>query len=330
MIHNVTMMDPRAYTIGAYMRVTSIAIALYDYLETYPTAWQFYREQWQSRRVSLTGVLFFLLRFISISTLALSNIGFFYSKFTIVTCDRFFLLPPAFKVMQGMISQAILGIRTYNLSRRSRRVSWFLVGVFFIACILQWVTTVYHRTAGLGGQTLGNCRALSLVKHLGAWVFYALAIVYDVIMTAMSIWYLLKYKMTTTNSLVSKVTKMMLYDGLGYLVVLTAVNLLNLILYKTSIDIQNAAASLGYCVSWIMSQRLLIHLYKVSRSGHQMETTDAILSATPNKSIDAFDLTRPDFDVESSPRTFNTANRLALAQARNGQPQPSSESKIKT
>ncbi|KAF8995471.1 hypothetical protein BDQ17DRAFT_1365656 [Cyathus striatus] len=73
----------------------------------------------------------------------------------------------------------------------------------------------------------------------------------------------------------------MLYDGLGYLVMLTAVNILNLVLYRTSRDVQNAGlvnvvfttvtdinhaittlrASLGYCVSWIMSQRLLIHLH---------------------------------------------------------------------
>lgn len=28
--HNATMMDHKAYTIGAYMRVTSVAIALYE------------------------------------------------------------------------------------------------------------------------------------------------------------------------------------------------------------------------------------------------------------------------------------------------------------
>lgn len=53
----------------------------------------------------------------------------------------------------------------------------------------------------------------------------------------------------------------MLYDGLGYFVALTASNILNLILYRASdVNIQSAGVSLSYSVTWIMSQRILIHL----------------------------------------------------------------------
>lgn len=53
----------------------------------------------------------------------------------------------------------------------------------------------------------------------------------------------------------------MMYDGLIFLVVLTAVNILNLILYRQlDLTTQSTGVSLGYAVVWIMSQRILIHL----------------------------------------------------------------------
>ncbi|KAG6866666.1 hypothetical protein C0991_000776 [Blastosporella zonata] len=113
----------------------------------------------------------------------------------------------------------------------------------------------------------------------------------------------------------SKVTRMMLYDGIGYFVALAAVNILNLMLYKKAQDVQTAAsASLGYAVSWIMSQRLLLHLHDVSRkrrnesieeaitvmqhldSAHQI--SHALRSQFERKSGPTFDLTIPDFELD--------------------------------
>ncbi|KAF9564767.1 hypothetical protein CPC08DRAFT_229301 [Agrocybe pediades] len=74
----------------------------------------------------------------------------------------------------------------------------------------------------------------------------------------------------------------MLYDGIGYLVALTGINIFNLILFKRSQDIQTAAASLGYCVSWIMSQRLLIHLYDASRERREESLEGAEVTITKN------------------------------------------------
>ncbi|KAF9476367.1 hypothetical protein BDN70DRAFT_882542 [Pholiota conissans] len=278
--------DENAFDVAAYMRVTSIAIAAYDYLETQPTAWRFYREHWQSRRLTISIVLFSLLRFTSIAVLTISNIGFFYSRFTPESCRQFYLLPPAFKVIQSMVSQAILGVRTFNLSRRSRSVGWFLITIYLAACVLQWVTTLYQRTPRIGDVKV-SCRPFNQAKQLGPYIFYAVAIVYDTLTTSMSVWYLLKYKFKTTNSVMSKLSKMMLYDGLGYLIALTVVNILNLILYKQAQDIQTAGASLGYCASWIMSQRLLIHLYDASRERRDSEDEYDHHAVTISKSISA-------------------------------------------
>ncbi|KAF8995470.1 hypothetical protein BDQ17DRAFT_1250715 [Cyathus striatus] len=195
----------QAYTIAAYLRVASIAVALYDYLETQPTAWRFYRQQWVARRIS--SVIY-----VSIITLTLSNVGFFYYHFSPAVCRKYFLLAPAFKVLQAMVSQVIIGVRAYNLSRRSKVIATFLVFIYTIACVLQWVTTMFQRSRILkyiGDHLLrfvsdarrNSCGAFNERKLLGAWIHYVVAIVYDIVVTAISILYLLKYKPVMNNSM---------------------------------------------------------------------------------------------------------------------------------
>ncbi|KAG6857772.1 hypothetical protein H0H87_004188 [Tephrocybe sp. NHM501043] len=52
------------------------------------------------------------------------------------------------------------------------------------------------------------CRAYNPVIKLGAWIYYAVAVIYDFATTAISAFYLLKYKLTSSSSLMSKVTRM--------------------------------------------------------------------------------------------------------------------------
>jgi len=143
-----------AYTISAYLRIASIAISLYDYLETIPTVWRFYKEQYKSRRISLSFVLFILIRATSISALVISNVGFFYGYFSASSCAKYFLLPPTFKVFQVMVSQAILGVRAWNLGRRSYKITYLLFALYGIACILEWITTLYQRTRNFFPRSL--------------------------------------------------------------------------------------------------------------------------------------------------------------------------------
>jgi len=62
-------------------------------------------------------------------------------------------------------------------------------------------------------------------------------------------------------STTSKLLNILLYDGLGYFVALTVINLVNIILYRgVGGAIQSSGASMEYAVIFIMSQRILIHL----------------------------------------------------------------------
>ncbi|ETW75843.1 hypothetical protein HETIRDRAFT_162619 [Heterobasidion irregulare TC 32-1] len=80
--------------------------------------------------------LFYLIRYISIATLLISNIGFF-SNFTPSTCQKYYMAAPILKVFQIMVSQSILGARygvyPILLRRRSSKICLghiiFLVGI---------------------------------------------------------------------------------------------------------------------------------------------------------------------------------------------------------
>ncbi|KAG2134681.1 hypothetical protein BD769DRAFT_1443115 [Suillus cothurnatus] len=83
--------------------------------------------------------------------------------------------------------------------------------------------------------------------------------VYDVVIVTISTMHLLRYN--PLSSRVERLIRVLIYDGIGYLIVLSAANVLNLILYHTTdIETQSAGASIGYAVTWIMSQRILIHV----------------------------------------------------------------------
>ncbi|KAF7312989.1 hypothetical protein MKEN_00983600 [Mycena kentingensis (nom. inval.)] len=121
-------------TFARYLRTASLAIAAYDYLQTLPFEVRICREAWRNRRMSSSFIFFILIRYTSIFVLTISNVAYFGSTFTRSICGHFFLLPSVFKLLQAMVSQAILGFRAYNLSRKSRPMGLFLLFVF-VLCI---------------------------------------------------------------------------------------------------------------------------------------------------------------------------------------------------
>jgi len=239
------------------LRISAVSVAAYDYLITLPAEWRLYSPNGPLPfSFSLSTVLFILIRYTSIVIITLSNIGFFYYGFSPTACHRYYLISPAWKVIQTMVSQVILGSRTYNISRRSRGIGCFLIVFGIIISGLQWYVNIYGRVSI---QNPDNCTSGNDPHHLIAWIHYVLAMIYDLVTLGLATFYLLRsapgmHKMTG-------LIKMMLYDGLGYFVVLTCANVLNIVLYRASDQsIQSSGASFGYTVVWIMSQKLLLHI----------------------------------------------------------------------
>jgi len=286
---------------ASYLRVASLSIAIFDFVQTLPAVWQLYADQYKTGRFTISCVLMALIQFTSILVMTISNVGWF-AHFTQEACLKFWAVPLAFKVCQVMVSQAIIGIRAFSLSRRSTRIGWLLLIFYVCSCTLQWFTTMYQREVG-GNSKSGSCLAVSSNPAMGAWVYYLIAILYDTVVTVMSLGYLLKYKSSNPSSaVVVRLTRMVVYDGLGYLAMLTASNVINLMLYlwyEQREDVQSAAVSVGYALTWIMSQRLLTHLHGVYTESRSHNVTP--ITPTPIASFPHFTSTGPHTDYLRRP-----------------------------
>jgi hypothetical protein len=231
-------------------------MAAYDYLITLPAEYRFYKS---TNRRSLGLILFVLIRYTSIIVLVVSNVGFFYHGFTPKSCGHYHFAILALKVVQIMVTQAILGIRTYGISLRNPWIGRILLSTYILGAALQWFFSFFGR---IPVMTDGNCTAASAhpKNAVSTWSFYLVAMLYDCLTLSISIFYLVKVKYVASGT--SRLFKILLYDGLGYFVVLTLTNLANILLFRgTDNGLQTTGASFGYSVTWIMSQQILIHLH---------------------------------------------------------------------
>lgn len=237
---------------------------------------------------SVSKILFILIRYISILLLTISDLGYFYHGFSRATCSTYYMAAPVLKVIQIMISQVIIGYRTWAITRRSKELGLFLLGFGFVVTTLEWYSNVDGR---IPVQENGNCSPGNSRARMPQWVFYLMAMLFDVATCIISTFYLVR-SANGINSM-SALVKMLFYDGLGYMVTLTAVNILNLILYRNSVgkSVQSSGASFGYMIIWIMSQRILIHIHDAAeertRRGifvtHQVSAPRDITNAMRNQ-----------------------------------------------
>ncbi|KAI9459889.1 hypothetical protein BJY52DRAFT_299307 [Lactarius psammicola] len=240
------------------LRIASLTMAAYDYLITLPAEYRIYRF---SNRRSTGLILFVLIRYTSIIVLVASNVGFFYHGFTPKACEHYRFAAPVLKVVQIMVSQAILGVRAYGVSQRNSWVGRTLLLTYILGVGFQWFTSLYDR---IPVMTDGNCIVTSAhpKSPVSTWSFYLVAMLYDCLTLSISTIYLMKVKSTASGT--SRLFKILLYDGIGYFVALTLTNLANILMFRgTNHVLQTTGASFEYSVTWIMSQRILIHLRDV-------------------------------------------------------------------
>ncbi|KAG1782970.1 hypothetical protein EV702DRAFT_235026 [Suillus placidus] len=239
-----------------YLRIASISIATYDYILTLPAEWRFYRSQSSIFHISLACALFVLIRYVSIMAMVASNYGYFSTTYTQQTCQRYYLVAPILKAMQTMISQVVLGVRTFNITRRDRQIGIILSLLYFLSTSAEWFADLFHGTPSVVN---GNCTSANAGKVLSTWFYYLAVILYDVVIVTVSTMHLLRYN--PLSGRLERLIRILIYDGIGYFIVLTASNALNLAFYHTTnLQTQSAGASVGYAVTWIMTQRILINV----------------------------------------------------------------------
>ncbi|KAI0246453.1 hypothetical protein BJV78DRAFT_1157900 [Lactifluus subvellereus] len=217
-------------------------------------------------------------RYISMTAIIATNVGFFYHGFTPKSCSHFYDVAPAFKAIQMMVSQAILGMRTYNIAQRNVWVARTVVSTYFIAVVFEWFAAVGYR---IPRMTDGNCTAASIhpLWPISTWSFYLVAMLYDCLMLSISSYYLLKLRLAQVSAASGLVTMHVTLLGHRFLANFfpPAVNVMNIVFYRSANGaIQSSGCSLGKALTWIMSQRILIHVRARPPSWHVM--SPALLS----------------------------------------------------
>ncbi|KAK1225285.1 hypothetical protein PQX77_011804 [Marasmius sp. AFHP31] len=324
------------YMTTAYLRVASLAIAGYSFIETAPSVWKFYRDQLRLGRVTISLVMLILVQ-LSTSRSYARNYILKYNG-TLDLKLWLFLLAFHHGILSALLSPSIglqsppghgfpddLGNQSVQ-SINPVKTYWNDTDIFIcidkrdrmVGHILQENTNLVGTSSLTTFVTSCRGRFDSESVPMNAWVYYVAAIIYDLGVTVISVGYLLKHKHTTvSHSMLSRITRMMLYDGIGYFVFLTGVNVVNLIIYRQKSDIQTAGASLGYAATWIFTQRLLIHLHEMSlerrnESMYEAYTISQTISSAqavnravrsqfePKGSLhDSLELTNPDFDLDT-------------------------------
>lgn len=113
---------------------------------------------------------------------------------------------------------------------------------------------------------------------------------YDFLTLTISMGYL--FKRHSSSPFTSRLVKMMIYDGLRYFVVLVVVNTVNTILYRsTNFRVQTAAAPFAWLFTWVMSQRILIHLQDAAEK--RPRSTPPPIVRPPNLNLKAQGAVRP-------------------------------------
>ncbi|KAH9072784.1 hypothetical protein EDB83DRAFT_128151 [Lactarius deliciosus] len=102
---------------------------------------------------------------------------------------------------------------------------------------------------------------------------------YDLLTLIISMAYLFKYH--SSSRFASRLVRMMIYDGLGYFVVLTVVNTINAILTRTTNNVlQVSGGPIGGLFTFMMSQRILINLQNVSEERLHTESPPHVHRST--------------------------------------------------
>ncbi|KZV82536.1 hypothetical protein EXIGLDRAFT_778444 [Exidia glandulosa HHB12029] len=227
------------------LRIGSMAIAVYDYIWTLP-----YEARLLSRGVVCRPfMLFFFNR----------NIGFLKGGFSVDACEHYFWAAPTLKVFACLATQVIVAVRTYGLSRKAPWVKWTMICALLACFSVQMFVNVYKRVPLQNDHF--NCTSGNFTPFRLAWVHHLAAMSFDMLALCISSAYILRHapRPLRMGCGLTGFPRTMFEQGLLYYVALTLINVANLVFYgMTRVSLQSSAASLGYVISWIMAQRILI------------------------------------------------------------------------
>ncbi|ELU41866.1 hypothetical protein AG1IA_04101 [Rhizoctonia solani AG-1 IA] len=141
---------------------------------------------------------------VSIAALVLNGVGYYGTTFTYEACVKFRLAPPVTKMVAGIACQAIILLRTWAISRKSRGVLIILGVLFVLGLPFLILGNVYRRDVQL---ISARCIAKQLGSLNTAPMYYGAMSAFDVVACVIATYYLLDLDAKSMSGFTRKVLK---------------------------------------------------------------------------------------------------------------------------
>ncbi|CAK5262839.1 unnamed protein product [Mycena citricolor] len=262
-------------------RIVSFTLAGADVLQTMPATYRLYRKQWDNKSLSPVCFFYAMSRYMSIISLISNGIGALSTNFTLESCRRFYMLPNITALLAGIAVQALLFIRTYAISGRSKYVMFGLSALLMVCIPLEVFGIVYHRDMQLKG---GACKGKVFHKGDPDWnvVFYSTQMGYDLIVCAVGTYFLWSSALVNGQFNASRFVRRVLRNGLLYTITVFLVNLW-VVLEFSRVFVTGAASTLPLTVVMIAAQHLILSIQ--SPRGTDDSVTDRLRSGPNSRTI---------------------------------------------
>ncbi|KAJ6454416.1 hypothetical protein C8R45DRAFT_1189587 [Mycena sanguinolenta] len=253
------------------MRVSAASIYFFDYLMTLPSEYRLYKRQRTIRNPSAACILFILSRYVTLLSVIVATAFFFGTNWTEKTCVP--AVAGALRALSASIASVIFMWRTWVIWYKRRPILYLLMLVFIPTTVFTWAF-VFGEAPEVNSGFAGSCGGLSGKGVFGAkWPFALANMVFDALCVGLSTY---KLVLNIKNGL-SKISSILLVDGLGYLFTSIALQLLNLIfLLSTDPAKQNTMITFTNAITGLLSQRIITSLSE--RIVNAPSTNDTSLS----------------------------------------------------
>ncbi|KAH7103967.1 hypothetical protein BKA62DRAFT_33087 [Auriculariales sp. MPI-PUGE-AT-0066] len=236
------------------MRLMSASIFAYDWVITLPCEFRLYRRQ-RSFRPSVACCLFIAARYLGAAYIISTTVLFFGRNFTEESCRHIVPLGGFFRGTVSTVSAITFLWRTWAIWQRNRMVL-IIMTVALIPQILFSYPSAFMQVPVVKN---GGCTGASGTKNLLAlkWPFALVNLLYDTLACGLASWKLY----LNMKAGVSRISFILLSDGLGYfflMVILQGLNLSFLLLPDPSV--QTIMVTFQSALSSILAQRIITSL----------------------------------------------------------------------
>ncbi|KAF8190192.1 hypothetical protein K438DRAFT_2018607 [Mycena galopus ATCC 62051] len=234
------------------MRVSAASIYFFDYLMTLPSEYRIYKRQKKIWNPSAACVLFVLSRYVTLLSIIMATAFFFGTNWTEKTCVP--AVGGALRALSGSIVSVIFMWRTWAIWHKHRPILYFLMLVFIPTTVFTW-GFVFNQIPEVKN---GSCGGLAGKGVFGAkWPFALANMVFDALCVGSSTY---KLALNIRNGS-SKISSILLVDGLGYFFTSIALQVLNLIfLLSPDPAKQSTMITFTNAITGLLSQRIITSL----------------------------------------------------------------------